>query len=137
MRQILHTPQPLDISMSKSTQHISFINFILLNMKYEQGHVHICFSPQSVVITNETLEPNKCYRSAERHITEDSNVHSDLLPFHPEDRDEIYVWLPRVAFHDTIILIPGKECYASYSDMLAESTFRPAISQPLTMENGL
>jgi len=59
-------------------------------MKYEQRHVHKCFSLHSV-INDETLEPGKYYRSVERRITEHSNVHSDLLPFRPEDGGEICV----------------------------------------------
>lgn len=71
--------------------YISSVKFILLNRKYEEGHVHICFSLQSVVIADETLEQDKCYRSAQQRITDDSNVHSELLPFGPEDGGEICV----------------------------------------------
>jgi hypothetical protein len=60
-------------------------------MKYKESHKQICFSLQSVVITDETLEPGKCYRSAQRHIRENSNVDIELLPFRPEDGSEICV----------------------------------------------
>ena len=70
---------------------------------------------QSVIIIDETLEPGKCYMSAQRHITEDSNVHSELLPFRPEDGGEICVWLPRVTFHGTTMLIPERGSHVPYS----------------------
>jgi hypothetical protein len=80
-----------NVSSGGGDTHISSVKFILLNMNYEQGHVQICFSLQSVLITDVTLEPGKFYRSAQRRIIEDSNVHSELLPFHPEDGGEICV----------------------------------------------